>query len=318
MGEPLLSIITPVFNEQESLDEYYERVSRVFEGQDFRVELILVDDGSTDKSWKKIEELSSRDARVRGIRLSRNFGVHLALSAGIDDARGDAVTILATDLQDPPETILDFVREWRGGAEVVWGRRTSRKEGPLRAGLSGIFRRVLVRAAFPWSPKFATGSFLLADRCVVEEFKRFRERHRLTFAVVAWSGFSQATVDYERQARSHGKSRWSLYRLTSAFIDAFVGYSYLPIRLISYLGIFVGLLTIPIIVYAIVSKLTGHTLQPGWTSIVVLVLLVGGLLLVAMGILGEYIYRLHQESVGRPLYIVRDTTGRGGESDEDS
>ena len=318
MGEPLLSIITPVFNEETALDEYYERVSQVFEGRDFCVELILVDDGSTDKSWKKIEELSSRDARVRGIRLSRNFGVHLALSAGIDQAKGDAVTILACDLQDPPETVLDFVREWRDGAEVVWGRRASRKDGPLRAGLSGLFRRVLVRAAFPWSPRFATGSFLLADRCVIEEFKRFRERHRLTFAVVAWSGFSQTTVDYERKARKHGKSRWSLYRLTSAFIDAFVGYSYLPIRLISYLGIVCGLLAIPAIIYAIVSYLTGHTDQAGWTSIIVVNLFVGGLLLVAMGILGEYIYRLHQESVGRPLYIVRDTAGRSGESDEDS
>jgi dolichol-phosphate mannosyltransferase len=306
---PRVTIITPVYNEQESLPLYVETVRKVLlERSDVEFDVILVDDGSSDGSWDFIERTCAADTRFRGLRLSRNFGAHIALCAGFDAARADAVAILACDLQDPPETVLEFVAQWRAGADIVWGHRRERDDALWRRLVSRVFGAAMRRYAMPRGSRFTTGSFLLADRKVVEAVQRMREHSRITFALVAWTGFRQEIVHYDRKRRRAGKPGWTFWRMVLTMYDAFVGFSLLPIRLTTALGIAVSLLNVPLAVYLLTRWLLGNPL-PGYTSVMLVLTVFFGIQFLLMGLIGEYLYRIYLEAVQRPLYFVSHRCG---------
>ena len=304
-----VTVITPVFNEQDSLPLYVEEVRRVlFARGDVQFDVLFVDDGSTDGSWPLIERICAADARFRGLRLSRNFGAHIAICAGFDAVRAGAVAILACDLQDPPEALLEFVAHWKAGADIVWGHRRQRDDALWRRLVSRLFAAALRRYAMPRGSRFTTGSFLLADRKVVEAVQSMREHSRITFALVAWTGFRQEIVPYDRQRRRAGKSGWTFWRMVLAMYDAFVGFSVLPIRLTTALGIAISLLNVPLAIFLLANWWTGQPL-PGYTPVMLVLTVFFGIQFLLMGLIGEYLYRIYLEAMQRPLYIVADRCG---------
>jgi dolichol-phosphate mannosyltransferase len=304
-----VTVITPVYNERENLPAYAQRVTAVLLGRDdYDFTVLFVDDGSDDGSWEQIQSICRKERRFSGIRLSRNYGSHIALSAGFAAADGDAIATLACDLQDPAEVVLEFLEQWRRGAKIVWGRRRTRQDGAWRAFASRMFQRLLARFAMPKGSKFTTGSFLLVDRQVAQCFNQFQENHRITFAIVAWTGFEQAVVDYDRQPRALGRSKWSFRLMLKTMYDAFVGFSMLPIRVMTLTGLLVFLLALAILGYLVFAWLVGQP-APGWTSQMFLLALFFGLQFLLMGITGEYLYRIYAEVVRRPLYFVSETVG---------
>jgi glycosyltransferase involved in cell wall biosynthesis len=306
-----VTVITPVFNEEDSLPLYVEAVRRVLlERRDVEFDVLFVDDGSTDSSWQLIERACAADGRFRGLRLSRNFGAHIALCAGLDAARADAVVILACDLQDPPEAVLEFVASWKAGADIVWGHRRGRDDVLWRRVVSRLFGAALRRYAMPRGSRFTTGSFLLADRKVVEAVQRMREHSRITFALVAWTGFRQEIVQYDRRGRRAGSSGWTFWRMVLAMYDAFVGFSVLPIRLTTALGIAISLLSVPLAIFLLANWWTGSPL-PGYTPIMLVLTVFFGLQFLLMGLIGEYLYRIYLEAMQRPLYVLAERCGAG-------
>ncbi|MGH8706196.1 MAG: glycosyltransferase family 2 protein [Burkholderiales bacterium] len=304
-----VTVITPVFNERDALPPYVETVRTVLLARaDIEFDVLFVDDGSTDNSWELIEGICGADRRFRGVRLSRNFGAHIALCAGFDAARADAVAILACDLQDPPETVLEFVDKWKAGADIVWGHRRRRDDLLWRRLVSRLFGAAMRRYAMPRGSRFTTGSFLLADRKVVEAVQRMREHSRITFALVAWTGFRQEIVPYDRRRRAAGKSGWTFWRMILAMYDAFVGFSVLPIRLTTALGIAISLLNVPLAIYLVTRWLLGNPL-PGYTSVMLVLTVFFGIQFLLMGLIGEYLYRIYLEAMQRPLYFVADRCG---------
>lgn len=304
-----ITVVTPVYNEEDSLPLYLETVRSVLLSRtDVEFDVLLVDDGSTDRSWEIIQHICSADPRFRGLRLSRNFGAHIALCAAFDAVRTDAVAILACDLQDPPETILEFVDRWKAGADIVWGHRRERQDLLWRRLVSGLFGTAMRRYAMPRGSRFTTGSFLLADRKVVEAVQRMREHSRITFALVAWTGFRQEIVHYDRSRRRTGKSGWTFSRMVLTMYDAFVGFSVLPIRLTTALGMAVSLLNVPLAIYLLTRWWLGHPL-PGYTSVMLVLTVFFGIQFLLMGLIGEYLYRIYLESMRRPLYFVAERCG---------
>jgi polyisoprenyl-phosphate glycosyltransferase len=307
---PIASVVVPCLDEEGSLEVFYERTSAVLESEfGDRWEMVMVDDGSTDRTHAVIRELNARDPRVRGIRLSRNFGSHAAIAAGLDHVRGEVTLILAADLQDPPETIPDFVARWREGYEIVWGSRSTRDDPFMRRVFAKLFYGVIVRSALPTTPRSGSGSFCLIDRSVVDAFRRFTERNRLTFGIIAWSGFSQTQVPYERARRYAGRTKWSLAMLAKTAIDTAVSFSYMPLRLITYFGFTVSLLAFVFGVFVVVEHLAGGAAIRGWPSLMAAILFLGGAQLVTLGVIGEYVWRVAEDTKRRPLYLVRDLTG---------
>jgi len=306
---PLVSVVTPVFNEEASLDAYRQAVaSTLFTATGVRFEIILVDDGSTDRSWAVIEAMCAEDPRFRGLRLSRNFGAHAALTAGISHARGDAVATLAADLQDPAGVVLEFVEKWRAGARIVWGKRRRRDEARWRILASNLFFRLVRRYAMPRGSKFATGSFFLIDRRVVECFMQLPERNRITFALVAWTGFDQDVVLYDRQSRASGRSGWSFGRMLKAMYDAFIGFSELPARLMTIIGAVTSILAVLFSVYLVLHWWLTDTV-PGWTGLMLGITVFFGMQFLMMGLVGEYLYRIYSEVTDRPIFLVSEQAG---------
>ena len=314
---PVVLVLTPVYNESAGLSEYEDAVRRTLLSRtDCIVRVLLIEDGSSDDSWRRICEIASRDARFRGIRLSRNYGSHIALSAGfanIGDA--DAVATLACDLQDPPDTIGLFIDAWQGGADIVWGKRITRAESALRVSTSRLFESLIRRHAMPRGSRFTTGSFLLVDRKVAECFARFQEHNRVTFALVAWTGFAEAVVEYHRQRRRSGVSGWTYGRMLKTMYDTFIGFSLMPIRIMTITGALVSLLTLPLAAYFLYVYISGRPL-PGWTSVMLGLTVFFGLQFLMMGVVGEYLYRIYAEVVRRPLYFISANTPHPGSGAE--
>ena len=306
---PLVQILTPVYNESAGLEAYESAVTKtLLVRSDCDVRVLFIDDGSSDDSWQKICAIAARDQRYRGIRLSRNYGSHIALSAGfanIGDA--DAVATLACDLQDPPEVVVQFIDKWKNGADIVWGKRTSRDESWARVWTSRVFESLIRKHAMPRQSHFTTGSFLLVDRKVAECFAQFQEHNRVTFALVAWTGFAEKIVEYQRQRRQTGRSGWTYGRMVKTMYDTFIGFSQTPIRIMTVAGGAVSLLTIPMAGYLLYHRIVGHPIL-GWTSTMLPMTLFFGLQFLMMGIVGEYLYRIYTEVVRRPLYFVSGTT----------
>jgi glycosyltransferase involved in cell wall biosynthesis len=308
-SRPQVTVITPVYNEEEGLEDYYRSVSEILISRDdcdYRV--LFVDDGSSDRSWDIIQDICMRSPRFQALRLSRNFGSHAAISAGIDHAASDAVATLACDLQDPPSVVLEFVKKWRGGAQIVWGHRRSRADRGWQAVSSRLFFHLVRRYAMPRGSKFTTGSFLLVDRVVVDALRQFHELNRITFALVAWTGFKQDIVLYDRQARATGSTGWSFGRMMKAMYDTFIGFSELPARMITTIGIAMWVLSLALGAYLLVSYLFGSVL-PGWTGIMLAMTTFSGLLFLILGVIGEYLHRIYTEVARRPIYLISDRAG---------
>jgi glycosyltransferase involved in cell wall biosynthesis len=274
---------------------------------------LFVDDGSRDGTFAMLTKLSQQDRRIRALRFSRNFGSHVAIAAGIDHCAGDAAVVMAADLQDPPEVVREFIARWREGYDVVWGARSGRDERGLRPLLTRVFYRLVRRYAIPSYPKTGTGSFCLVSRPVIETFRQCKERNRLTFGLIAWSGFRETQVSYHRPEREAGKSAWTASRLLKSALDTFIAFSFAPIRLITYLGVIVSFLSFAMGFYVLVSKLMHGTVVEGWTSVMLAVLTLSGVQLMMLGVLGEYLGRILEEARARPLYVLERTLGYASE-----
>jgi len=299
----LVSVVAPVFNEADGLAEFHRRVTAALEGE--RYELILVDDGSRDGSAELIDALAANDKAVRPVRLSRNFGHQAALTAGIDAAQGAVVVTIDADLQDPPEFIPRLLEAWRQGADVVHAVRQVRPgESRLRLHVIRLFYRVFARLSqlpdFPGD----SGDFRLISRPAVDALKELPERNRFIRGLVSWVGFRQESVVYEREARFAGTSKYPVSKLLRLGLDAIVSFSAVPLKLASLLGLVfsgVAFLAVPVVV---VLRLAGLYDVSGIASVHILVLLIGGLQLVFLGVVGEYLARGYDEAKGRPIYIV--------------
>jgi len=308
VAKPRITIITPVLNEAAGLESYRRAITDIlFSRTDADYRVLFVDDGSRDESWRIIERFCAEEPRMRGIRLSRNFGAHSAIAAAMDRAEGDAVAVLACDLQDPAETLVEFVERWRAGADIVWGVRRQRVDSRWRIWASNLFFRLVRRFAMPRGSLFATGSFLLADRRVVECYRQFNEHNRVTFALIAWTGFDQARVEYDRRSRDAGRSRWTFIKMMRAMYDTFIAFSDLPARAITWIGLGVWLLTLLLSIYFLFAWLTTNVL-PGWTGLMVAMMVLFGLLFLVLGVVAQYLHRIYAEATRRPIYFIARET----------
>lgn len=306
-----LTLIIPVKDEEAAIGPCLERVIPVLEGiadpvaQSF--EILFVDDGSDDATLEIIRKAHAADPRVRGISLSRNFGKEAALSAGLDAARGDAVVPLDVDLQDPPEALPKMIAQWRAGFDVVYGVRDNRETDSLPKRLTAdLYYRAHNWLSRDKIPEHA-GDFRLLDRRVVDVIRAMPERNRFMKGLFAWAGFKQAAVSYHREERKIGRTKYNYWKLWTLAIDGITSASTLPLRVWSYLGALVALGALGFAIYIIVRTLTTGIDVPGYASLMVAILFLGGLQLLSLGVLGEYVGRILTETKGRPLYIVRET-----------
>ena len=300
------SVIAPIYNEKENIPELYRRVSEVMKSTRKRWELVLVDDGSTDGSTDMIRELAKKDKHVRPVIFARNFGHQIAITAGWDYARGDAVVIIDADLQDPPELILEMVEKWQEGYEVVYAVRAEREgESWFKLWTASLFYRIIYRITDVDIP-LDTGDFRLMDRKVVNVLKSMRERYRFPRGMSAWVGFKQIGVEYKRAARTAGETKYPFKKMFRLAINAVTGFSYFPLQVATYAGFIsagIAAVAIPIVAY---MRISGSLAFEGQATTLIAVLFLGGVQLISLGILGEYIGRLYDEAKGRPLYIVRE------------
>lgn len=300
------SIIAPIFNEQDNIPELHRRVSEVMNSTGEPWELLLVDDGSTDRSTEMIRELAKKDSHVRPVIFARNFGHQIAITAGWDFARGDAVVVIDADLQDPPELILEMAKKWREGYEVVFAVRAEREgESWFKLWTASLFYRLISRITDVKIPLDA-GDFRLMDRKVVDVLKSMRERHRFPRGMSAWVGFKQVGVEYKRAARVAGETKYPFRKMFRLALNAITGFSYFPLQVATFFGFIsagFAILAIPVVVYL---RASGSQAFFGQATTLIAVLFLGGVQLISLGILGEYIGRLYDEAKGRPLYIVRE------------
>lgn len=302
---PTFSVIAPVKDEDAVLPELYRRVAAVMDQAGAPWELVLVNDGSRDRSAQVIHELHERDARVVGISLSRNFGFQIAVTAGLDYARGEAVILIDADLQDPPEVILELIAQWRAGYDVVYGVRGERQgETWFKRASAHAFYTLIGRITSVAIPA-DTGDFRLMSRRVVEAIRRMPERHRFLRGMVSWVGFAQTGVVYQRQPRYGGRSKFTLGKMLRFALDAITSFSYLPLQLASYLGFLIAACSGLAIAAVIALRVFGaSTPLLGQATTLVAVLFLGGVQLIGLGIIGEYLGRIADDVRGRPLYVI--------------
>jgi polyisoprenyl-phosphate glycosyltransferase len=306
MKKTTYTIIAPIYNELENIPELYPRVREVMDRTGEPWELILVDDGSIDGSTDVIRKLAENDPRVRPVIFARNFGHQIAVTAGMDYSRGDAVIIIDADLQDPPEVILALIDKWREGFEVVYAVREERQgESWFKRATASLFYRLIYRITDVDIPMDA-GDFRLMDRKVIAVLKQMREKHRFLRGMSAWVGFKQVGVPYKRQPRFAGETKYPLRKMVKLALNAVTSFSYLPLQLATYIGfIAAGLSVLAIPIVAILRLITGTALL-GQATTLIIVLFLGGVQLISLGIIGEYIGRIYDETKNRPLYIVAE------------
>ena len=314
-ARPLISIVTPCYNEAESVDLFAETVFSVLAGQELEVELVFVDDGSTDDTRAKLIALADRFSEIRLVIFSRNFGKEAALTAGLDHASGDAVIVMDVDLQDPPELILNFVEKWREGFDVVYGMREDRtSDSAAKRITANGFYRLFNKVSGLKIPE-NTGDYRLMDRRVVETIKSLPERSRFMKGLFAWVGYKSTGVLYVRPERSAGETKFSFWRLWNFAVDGFVSFSTVPLRVWSYVGAGVALLSVIYASIIILQTLVGGVDVPGYASLLVFVLFFGSVQLISVGVLGEYISRLFVEAKQRPIYVVDEIYGQDAKED---
>jgi polyisoprenyl-phosphate glycosyltransferase len=314
----MISVVVPIFNEEESLPELRRRLLAAIDRCGEVWEIVFVNDGSRDRSAELLRQMHAEDRRLKIVSLSRNFGHQPAVTAGIHHARGECVILIDGDLQDPPEIIPELVAKWREGNQVVLGERSSRSDGHGARGIGFRLFYPLLRAMTDLPSAPDAGIFGLMDRRVVEEFNKLPERNRFIPGLRSWLGFRQASVMYERTDRGAGKPKQTLRRLIHYAMDAIFSFSYRPLRWVTYMGTFVSTVTFGLAVFYILDFFIRRKPITGFTTIIVCVLFLGGVQMIAIGILGEYIGRIYEEIKQRPLYVVQETVGfetRGNDGD---
>ncbi len=314
MSKPIYSIIAPIFNESGNIQELYRRIREVLDSTAESWEIILIDDGSTDDSADLIRRFAAQDARVKPVIFARNFGHQIAVTAGLDYSQGNAVVIIDSDLQDPPEVILDLISKWKEGFQVVYAVRAEREgESWFKLFTASLFYRLITSITEVKIPLDA-GDFRLLDRKVVNVLNQMRERHRFLRGLSTWVGFRQTGVPYRREARQVGETKYPFRKMFRLAINAVTSFSYFPLQLATYIGFVAAGLSILSIPVVIAIRLWG-TATPllGQATTLIAVLFLGGAQLISLGILGEYIGRLYDEAKGRPLYIVLEAPGEEDE-----
>ncbi len=306
----LLSVIVPCYNEQEVLHATHERLTSVLAGMSWLdYEIIFVNDGSHDDTQIILAQLQAVDRHVRVLLLSRNFGHQIAVTAGLEEAAGDAVVVIDADLQDPPDVIPQMVQLWRDGNDVVYGLRTDRQgESKFKLWTAKVFYRLINRLSETKMP-FDAGDFRLIDRRVVQVINEMPERARFLRGMVSWAGFKQVSLPYERAARHAGTSKYPLTKMISFAMDGIISFSLVPLKLAIWTGFLAIWIAVAGIIVAIVDRVMDKNLTRGWASLFVAVLFMGGVQLVSLGILGEYLGRIYTEVKRRPLYVVQERLG---------
>ena len=306
----LLSVVVPCYNEQDVLRATHERLTSVLAGMStLDYELIFVNDGSHDNTQSILIQLQLIDPHVRVLLLSRNFGHQVAVTAGLEEASGDAVVIIDADLQDPPEVIPQMVQLWRDGNDVVYGLRTDRKgESTFKLWTAKVFYRLINRLSETKMP-FDAGDFRLLDRRVVEVINAMPERARFLRGMVSWAGFRQVSLPYERAARHAGASKYPLAKMVRFAMDGIISFSLVPLKVAIWTGFLAIWIAVAGIIVAVIDRLMDKHLTRGWASLFVAVLFMGGVQLVSLGIIGEYLGRIYTEVKRRPLYVVQERLG---------
>lgn len=304
---PFLSVVVPLYNEELVARKMYERLTNVLESNQLDYELVVINDGSQDGTLRILKQLCQIDNRVKLISFSRNFGHQVAITAGMEKASGQVVVIIDADLQDPPEVIIKMIDKWREGYQVVYGVRKKRKgESHLKLATAAMFYRIL-RKMTPLDIPVDTGDFRLMDRKVVEQLTRMRERSRFVRGMVSWVGFKQGKVEYSREKRLGGETKYPFNKMLNFAVDGILSFSQVPLRFSSAFGLLCSAISFALLIYGLLAKyLYPETTIPGWTSIFVAILFIGGVQLMCIGILGEYIGRMYEEIKSRPLYIIEE------------
>ena len=305
---PVYTIIVPIFNEKDCLQVLYDRVSSVMDQTNETWEIIMVDDGSTDNSAVIMHDLIKKDNRVRGIFFARNFGHQIAVTAGLDQSLGDAVVVIDADLQDPPEVILELIKKWKEGYEVVYAVRAERDgETWFKKETAALFYRLIYKITDVKIP-MDTGDFRLMDRCVVNVMNQMREKDRFLRGMSAWVGFKQIGVPYHRAARFAGSTKYPLKKMIKLALNAITGFSHIPLEIAMYFGFIVASLSILAIPVVIIIRLATGSELLGQATTLITTCFLGGVQLICLGIAGEYLGRIYDESKNRPLYITREIT----------
>jgi len=301
-----VSLVVPVYNEQEVIATFYERASKAMAALDgFDYELVFIDDGSRDTSYEQLKAFAARDPRVRVLKFSRNFGHQVAITAGIDHARGDCVVVIDADLQDPPEAIAAMVDEWRKGSDVVYGVRSDRAgETRFKLATASMFYRLLGRVTNIHIPA-NVGDFRLMSRRVVDQLKTLREKDRFVRGLVSWVGFKQTGVTYRRDVRYAGETKYPFRKMLKFSFDGITSFSTMPLRIATWTGMVVAVLAVAYLISVFVQKLLGYTVE-GWATIMVAMLFMGSVQLICLGIIGEYLGRIFNEVKPRPMYVIEE------------
>ena len=302
--EKLLSLVVPAFNEEEAMEQSFERTYRAMSSIGYPFEIIYIDDGSRDRTWEIISRLAREHEEVKALRFSRNFGHQLAVTAGMDEAKGDAVIIMDADLQDPPEVIADMVKAWEQGADIAYGKRMHRKgETAAKKFTAWCYYRLLnFMSAYPIP--LDTGDFRLLDKAVADEFKVLREHNRFLRGMSAWLGYNAVPVEYVREERCAGKTKYTLKKMLRLAADGIFGFSSRPLTLIGWAGL--AVLCIALLGLIATIACAAVTGVPGWLWAVCALVLLDGVILCAMGVQGAYTQRIYDEVKGRPLYIIKE------------
>lgn len=303
----LVSIVIPSFNEEQSLPVLTEELNKtIASAPEYDFEVVFVDDASTDRTWEVINGLHKQHPHINGIRLMKNSGSHIACHAGLEAARGDFFAVIAADLQDPPEIIPEMLKLMKGGVSIVWGARRRRAESIQVKLFSRIYYLLMKRFVFSNIHEKGADVFLI-DRDARDVICRLDEKDSTIFGLLLWSGFPQVYYEYDKMKRSHGESKWTLSKKLKLFVDSFVSFSYMPIRLISAMGLVFSLFFIGLVVFTLWDWYQSQHAPQGYTSLMIIILAIGTVQSLILAVLGEYLWRAFEHIKHRPLYIIRDT-----------
>ena len=308
-GRPVISVVAPAYNEEAVLPEFHKRLTAVFDGLDCDLEIVYVNDGSRDGTAAVLHALRAQDPRVTLVDLSRNFGKEIAMTAGFDHACGDAVVVIDTDLQDPPELIPEMIRLWRAGNDIVYAQRTAREgESWFKKVTASAFYRLIQRLSRVQIPQ-DTGDFRLMSRRAVDALLQLREHHRFMKGLFAWVGFPSVALAYRRDPRFAGDTKWNYWKLWNFALEGITSFTTVPLRMASYMGLVISLFAFAYAAYIVYKTLVYGEDVRGYPSLMVVVLLLGGIQLASLGIIGEYLGRMFNETKQRPLYFTQAVLG---------
>ncbi|MFD0880098.1 glycosyltransferase family 2 protein [Variovorax dokdonensis] len=303
---PLISVVVPVFNEEEVVEAFHARMSQVLDEIGLPSEIVFIDDGSTDATLPALQALRERDARIAVLSLSRNFGKEIALSAGLDHAAGDAIVVIDVDLQDPPELVKQFVEKWREGYDVVYGQRMQRDgESAAKKLTAYLFYRVMRKLTRVNIPE-DTGDFRLMSRRVVDALKKCREHHRFMKGLFAWVGYKQFALRYRRDARAAGTTKFNYWKLWNFALEGITSFTTAPLKVATYVGFLTAAAAFAYLIWIVGKTLLWGEPVQGYPSLMAVMLFLGGIQLVTIGVLGEYVGRMFDETKGRPLYMLKE------------